>query len=163
MMKSSYILSLCAAVLLSAFQLPAHAADAVEVKSIAEREVSTAVNGKKTAHRVTVDKAVPGEEIIYTTTFKNLTGKPAGNIVITNPVPNDSIYKGGSANGANTTITFSVDGGKTYAAPDRLTVKTKEGANRSAQPADYTHIRWTYKGELGVGKSGSVSFRATIK
>ena len=163
MMKTSHISALCVAVLLSTFQLSALAADAVEVKTVAEHDVSTVSNGKKQVRRVPVDKAVPGEEIIYTTTFKNQTGKPAGNIAITNPVPNDSIYKVGSAVGVNTVIAFSVDGGKIYAAPDQLTVKTKEGAARPAQPADYTHIRWTYKGELGAGKSGSVSFRAIIK
>lgn len=163
MMKQRYIPILCAAVLLGALQLPAYAADGVEIKSMAEREVTTVVNGRKKTHLTKVDKAVPGEEIVYTTTFRNLTGKPAGNIVITNPVPNDSLYKAGSAEGRNTVITFSADGGQTYAAPGELTVKIKDGKTRAAQPADYTHIRWTYKGELGAGKTGSVSFRATIK
>jgi hypothetical protein len=73
------------------------------------------------------------------------------------------VYQGGSARGANTTITYSVDGGKQYATPDKLTVKTPDGKVRPALASDYTHIRWTYKGDLGVGKSGEVSFRAVIK
>ncbi len=155
---------LFAATLLSLFHLNAYAAPgAVEVVSIAEREVVTVKNGKKETLRSPVVKAVPGDEIIYITTFKNLTVKPAAHIVITNPVPNDSLYQAGSAIGANSAITFSVDGGKQYAAPDRLIVKTKEGKTRPALPAEYTHIRWTYKGELGVGKQGEVSFRASIK
>jgi len=156
--------ALFAAAVLAAFHLPAHAAaGTVEVKSIAEKEVETVKNGAKTIRRAPVDKAVPGDEIIYTTTFRNLADQPAANIVITNPVPNDSIYKGGSAAGANTVITFSVDGGKQYAAAGKLSVRTKEGKTRPAQPADYTHIRWTYKGTLGAGKSGEASFRAFIK
>lgn len=158
-----FIPALCAAALLTAFHLPALAADAVEVKSIAEKEVEVVKNGKKEITRVPVNKAIPGDAILYTTTFKNLIKKPAANIVITNPVPNDSIYQGGSASGANTDITFSIDGGKQYVAPDKLSVKTKEGKTRPALPTDYTHIRWAYKGELGVGKSGEVSFRAVIK
>ena len=164
MLNLRHIPAVLAAVLLTAFQLPAHAASAsVEVKSIAEREIVGVTNGKKETRRAAVDKAVPGDEIIYTTTFRNLADKPAANIVITNPVPNDSIYKGDSAAGANTVITFSVDGGKRYAAPGKLSIRTKEGKTRPAQPADYTHIRWTYKGALGAGKSGEVSFRALIK
>jgi len=159
-----FIPVICAAVLLTAYQLPALAAPgAVEVNSVAEKEVETVQNGKKTIQRAPVLKAVPGDEIIYTTTFKNVAAKPAGNIVITNPVPNDSVYKGDSASGNNTVITFSVDGGKQYAAANKLTIKTPEGKTRPALPTDYTHIRWTYLGELGVGKSGAVSFRAVIK
>ena len=161
-----FIPALCAAALLTAFHLPAQAQlapGAIEVISIAEQEITTVNNGKKEIKRIPVSKAVPGDAIIYTTTFKNLIKKPAANIVITNPVPNDSVYQGGSGSGANTDITFSIDGGKQYAAPDKLIVKTKEGKTRPALPADYTHIRWAYKGELGVGQSGEVSFRAVIK
>jgi uncharacterized repeat protein (TIGR01451 family) len=164
MQKLRFVPTLLAAVLLTAFHLSALAAPGqVEIKSIAEREVETVKNGKKETHRAPVNKAVPGDEIIYTTTFRNLAGKPVGDIVITNPVPNDSLYKADTANGANTVISFSVDGGKQYAAPGQLTVRTKDGKTRAALPADYTHIRWTYKGELGAGKTGEVSFRAVIK
>jgi len=163
MLKRRLIPALCTALLASALHLNAFAADAVEVKSVAEQEVEVVEQGKQVIKRVPVGQAVPGSEIIYTTTFKNLIDKPVGNIAITNPVPNDMVYKGGSALGANTVITYSVDGGKQYATPDKLTVKTPEGKIRPALASDYTHIRWTYKGELGVGKSGEVSFRAVIK
>lgn len=164
MLKLRFIPSVLIAVLLTAFHLPALAASGqVEIKSIAEREVETVTNGKKEIRRAPVNKAVPGDEIIYTTVFKNLAAKPVGDIVITNPVPNDSLYKADSATGANTVITFSADGGKQYAAPAQLTVRTRDGKTRAALPGDYTHIRWTYKGELGAGKTGEVSFRAVIK
>ncbi len=163
MLRLRFLPSLLAAVLLTAFHLSAFAAGQVEIKTVAEREVETVTNGKKEIRRMPVAKAVPGDEIVYTTTFRNLAAKPVGDIVITNPVPNDSLYKADSASGANTVITFSADGGKQYAAPGQLAVKTKDGKTRAALPGDYTHIRWTYKGELGAGKSGEVSFRAVIK
>jgi uncharacterized repeat protein (TIGR01451 family) len=152
------------AALLSVFSLNAFAAPGeVEMNSFAEREVMVVKNGKKVSELRPVDKAVPGDEIIYTTRFKNLTGKPAGRIVISNPVPNSSVYVANSARGNNTAITFSVDGGKSFAAADKLIIQAKEGKTRPALPAEYTHIRWTYKGDLGVGKSGEISFRAAIK
>lgn len=163
MFNRRIIPALCTALLASALHLNAFAADAVEVRNVAEQEVEIVENGKKVVKRVPVGKAVPGSEIVYTTTFRNLIDKPVGNIAISNPVPNDTVYKSGSARGANTAITFSVDGGKQYASPDKLTVRTPEGTIRPALDSDYTHIRWTYKGELGVGKSGEVSFRALIK
>ena len=154
--------------LLFAVSISAHAAPAtpgaVEIKNVAEVEVEVVDSkGNKMLKRQPVEKAVPGTEVIYTTTFKNLIAKPVGNIAITNPVPNDTTYKGGSATGANTDITFSVDGGKTFANPDKLKLKGKDGKERSALPAEYTDIRWTYKGDLGVGKSNDVSFRAVIR
>jgi uncharacterized repeat protein (TIGR01451 family) len=144
--------------------ISAHAADAVEVRNIAEVEVEVVDSkGNKTLERQPVVKAVPGTEVIYTTTYKNLIAKPVGNIVINNPVPNNTAYKSGSATGANTDITFSVDGGKRFATPDKLTVKDKDGKDRPALASEYTHIRWAHKGELAAGKSGEVSFRAVIK
>lgn len=164
MFNLNLIRTLLTATMLSLFHLNAYAAPGtVEVVSVAEREVVTLRNGKQVVLRAPVEMAVPGDEIIYTTTFKNPGVKPAAHIVITNPVPNDSLYKSGSAIGANTLITFSVDGGNQFAASDKLFIKTKEGKTRPALPAEYTHIRWTYKGDLGVGKSGEVSFRASIK
>lgn len=149
--------------LLLAFSISAHAADAVEVKNIAEVEVEVVDSkGNKTLKRQPVDKVVPGTEVIYTTTYKNLIAKPVGNIVINNPVPANTAYKSGSAIGANTDISFSVDG-KHFATPDKLTVKGKDGKDRPALASEYTHIRWAHKGELAAGKSGEVSFRTLIK
>lgn len=153
---------------LAAFVLAAHAhaapaePGAIVVQSTAEQEVEVKLpNGKTEKKRQPVAKAVPGSEVIYTTRFTNQGKQPAGNIVITNPVPENTAYVGGSAFGDNTAISFSLDG-KAYATPDKLVVNAPEG-KRPALPAEYTHIRWTYKGELPVGKTGEVGFRVKIK
>jgi uncharacterized repeat protein (TIGR01451 family) len=162
--KQHFISVLCATILLTAFAIPAHAADpgAIKISSIAEKETNVVdKDGNTQTKRTRVDTAVPGDEIIYTTTFENISNKPAGNIVITNPIPNDTTYL--MANGANTEITFSIDGGNEYATPDKLIVTDNEGDTRPALPSDYTHLRWVYKGELGVGETSKVSFRAVIK
>jgi len=162
--KQRFITVLCAAALLTAFTLPAYAADpgAIIISSIAEKEMDVVdKDGITQSKRTRVETAIPGDEIIYTTTFENISDKPAGDIVITNPIPNDTTYL--SANGANTEITFSVDGGNQYDAPDKLIVTTSEGNTRPAMTSDYTHLRWVYKGELGIGKTSEVSFRAVIK
>ncbi len=162
--KQHFICVLCTAVLLTAYALPAHAADpgAVKISSIAEKETNVLdKDGNTQTKRTRVDTAVPGDEIIYTTTFENISNKPAGNIVITNPIPNDTTYL--MADGANTEITFSIDGGNEYATPDKLIVTANEGDTRPAMPSDYTHLRWVYKGELGVCETSKVTFRAVIK
>ena len=152
--------------LLGSLSSVAQAADqgAIKLTSIAQtEEVTVGKGGKKTFKRIPAEKVVPGTDVVYTTTFENISGKPAGHIVIDNPIPNDSEYKAGSAFGKNCEILFSVDGGKKFGHAEELKVKGADGKNRTALPKEYTHIRWTYKGQLAAKKSGEVGFRATIK
>ena len=152
-------------VALGSFSLGAQADDgAIKVTSIAQVEVEVlGKDGKKTLKRIPVEKAVPGTEVIYTTTFENLINKAVSNVVIDNPVPNDTEYKAGSAFGKDCEILFSVDGGKNFAKAESLKIKNADGKERTALPKEYTNIRWTYKGQLAAGKSGEVGFRAVIK
>jgi uncharacterized repeat protein (TIGR01451 family) len=163
-LKQHFISVFFTAALLTAFTLPAHAAEpgAIKLSSVAEKRINVVdKDGKTVSTRARVDTAVPGDEIIYTTTFENISNKPAGNIVITNPIHNDTTYL--MANGVNTEITFSIDGGYEYALPDKLIVTTNEGDTRPALPSDYTNLRWVYKGVLGVGETSKVSFHTVIK
>ncbi|MFZ5502889.1 MAG: hypothetical protein ACOY3V_05090 [Pseudomonadota bacterium] len=155
---------LCA--LLSSVAWNAQAADvgAIKVKSIAETEVEVVnKDGKKEIKRTAVDKAIPGTEVIFTNVFENVSKQAATDIVINNPIPNDMEYRGGSAAGKDCVILFSIDGGTKFDSAENLKVKAEDGKERVALPKEYTNIRWTYKGQLAAGKSGEVSFRATIK
>jgi uncharacterized repeat protein (TIGR01451 family) len=148
---------------LSSSLLLAAQAGSISVKNVAETEIKVVENGVPVIKRVPVQKALPDSEIIYTTTFKNMIDKPASDIVIDNPIPNDSIYKAGSALGNNTSISYSINGGKTYGIPDALKIKGKDGKERQALPSEYTHIRWVYQGSLAAGKSSDISFRTIVK
>lgn len=144
--------------------VPVFAAGTVEFTNKAEMDVMVvSKDGKKETKRVLAKKVAPDGEVIYTTTFKNTVGKAISNVVITNPIPANMIYTNGSATGDSTVITYSVDGGKTYDAAEKLTVKSEDGKQRPAQAADFTHIRWVYKGDLANEKSSSVGFRAVVK
>src|SRR5689334_14561941 len=92
----------------------------IEFRNIAEieQEVKTP-EGKVEKKRVVAQKAIPGTEVIYTSTFRNTGKKPAGNIAVVNPVPANTTLVGGSTFGENTDITFSADGGKNWAAADK--------------------------------------------
>lgn len=164
-MKPSSMASLLAlALLTSTLSLSALAAGSIELKSIAEVEKTiTDKDGKKETKRVIAKKVPPDGVVIYTTTFKNVGLKPVGNIVINNPVAEHTEYLADSAMGENTDITFSTDAGKTFAAPEKLTVTTADGKARPALASDYTHIKWVYKGELAAGKTSEVSFKAKVK
>lgn len=140
----------------------AQQAGSIELKHVAEIEVKTTnAKGKVTIKRTPANKAIPGIEVIYTTTFKNVGNKPAGNIVINNLLPLHTTLVAGSVFGTNTDITYSVDG-KIFATPNILTVKDQAGKDIPATVKDYTHIRWSFKGNLAAGKSGQVGFRAKI-
>lgn len=167
-MKLSKIINLSLAALLagslslSTLGFSAYAAG-VEFSNKAEVDVTTMKDGKKETKRIAAKKVAPDGEVIYTTTFKNTLNKPISNIVVTNPVPANMLYSADSATGANTEIIYSVDGGKTYDAPEKLTVIGKDGKPRPAQAADFTGIRWIYKGDLATGKSSDVGFKAKVK
>lgn len=143
----------------------AHAQPAgdIEFRNTAEveQEVKTP-DGKVEKKRVAVEKAIPGTQVFYTSTFRNTGKKPAGNISIVNPVPANTTLVGGSLFGDNTQVALSADGGKTWAAPDQVTVTDKDGKKRPAGITEITHMRWTYRGELAPGKQGAVGFRVTV-
>jgi len=145
--------------------LPAHAQGAgkIELRNIAEVEKSVqTADGKTETKRVPAEKAPPGAEVIYTSTFRNQGAKPAGNVVIVNPIPANTTLVGGSAAGENTDITFSADGGKAWAPADKVRVRGADGKERPAGLSEFTHVRWVYRGELAPGKQGAVSFRVTV-
>ncbi len=103
-----------------------------------------------------------GDVLRYTIVFENTSTQDvaAGSVVITNPLPEDTLFLEGSATGQDTRITYSVDG-ETFGDPRELRVG--EGAQaRAATAADYTAIRWAYQPQLGAGESSEVSFELLI-
>ena len=141
-------------------------AQGVELTTKAEKEIEVVEKGAKIKKLVPPQKMVPGDEVVYTVSFINKGAKPAERVTVTNPVPKHTRYKDGSATSENSDLTFSVDGGKTFATADKLSVAIKDkggkDVQRSAASSDYTHIRWVLKQNLAPGQSGSVRFRAVI-
>ena len=138
-------------------------AGSIEIKIEVKKVQVTTVYGEKKVREVEAKTVVPGDELLYTIYFKNVDRVAVDNIEITDPIPKATTYKDGSAFGSGTDITFSVDGGKTYAKPDDLTVTNEKGETRRAQAADYTDIKWIFRPKLAPGKTGTASFRAIVK
>lgn len=140
------------------------AGENIRFESLAEIEVLQVNDkGEKGLVREPAKLVVPGTNVIYTNRFTNMGTEPAENLVITNPVPENMELLAGSVLPESATITYSVDNGKTYATPDRLMVAEANGQTRTAQPHDYTHIRWKITGPLPAGETGQVEFRAKLK
>jgi uncharacterized repeat protein (TIGR01451 family) len=137
---------------------------AVELKAVAEMEVEVVGDdGQKEIQRVPAEKVVPNDVVIYTIFYTNNGEEAAENFVIVNPVPEHMVYIAESADGENTEITYSVDGGNGYDIPGNLTFTDSEGKQIAAKVSDYTHIRWVLNTPVAPEGTGFVYFKAQIK
>jgi uncharacterized repeat protein (TIGR01451 family) len=136
----------------------------VEVNVVVEKEVEAiGPDGKTIIQQVPAEKVIPGDEVIYTITYTNNGDEPAENLVVNNPIPEHMQYVAGSASVSGSSITFSVDNGKSFDIPEKLTVQDVEGKPVIAKPADYTNIRWTLDHPVAPKSSGAVSYRAKLE
>jgi uncharacterized repeat protein (TIGR01451 family) len=108
-------------------------------------------------------KVVPGEVVIYTINYTNNGAEEAENFVITNPVPEHMVYLSSSAEGENSEITFSVDGGNSYDTAENLTITDAKGNQKAAKVSDYTHIRWVMHDPITPKQTGQVNFKAQLE
>lgn len=135
----------------------------VELRSEVQVEQSyTDAQGKKATRLVAPDKVIPGSQVIYIITAKNVCDKPASNVVVNNPVPEHMSYVANSASGTGTDITYSLDN-KTFARLDALTVKNPDSSNRVPRAEEIMGIRWVFTTPINAGQTGAVRFRATVK
>ena len=156
---------LSAILLMTAMSVSANAQEQghLNVTTTVQKEQVTVNEAGETERRlVAADTVVPGETVIYTITFQNISDEPAENVVITNPIDESLTYVDGSAFGPGTDIQFSVDGGQTFASREALTVD-EDGSDRPVEAKDFTHIRWVMQQELAAGAQGTARFSAFLK
>ena len=135
----------------------------LNVQTVVQKEqVSVGEDGERQVTLVPAETVVPGENVVYTITFTNISSDAADNVVITNPIAESLTYIDGSAFGPGAEILFSVDNGSTFAQRDELTV-TEEGVVRAASAEDFTHIRWVMQQELAAGAQGVARFSAVLE
>ena len=136
----------------------------VELKTTVNKVViETGEDDKPVRRLVEAVNVLPGDTLQYVISFSNkgtdVVG--AGSIVITNPLPPDTVYLEGTAQGSGTDISFSVDSGTTFGQPGDLKVM-KDDVQTASQAADYTTIRWAFKQALEAGKTGDVTFSVRL-
>jgi len=141
---------------------PAEEQGHLNVRTVVQKErIVTDHDGTARIELVAADSVAPGDDIVYTITFTNVSGKVAENIVITNPIASALSYVDGSAFGPGTEIEFSVDDGATFGRFNELVVAAG-ATERPAEADDVTHVRWTMKGDLPAGAEGMARFRARL-
>lgn len=124
--------------------------------------ISKATDGSVKYDYVEPGLVLPDDVILYEIEFENISKQDISNIVINNPIANNSKYRDSSVTGDSTEIAFSVDG-ENFASADLLKVKDKTGKTWKAKPDDYTAIRWLYKKVLKPGEKAKVTYKTTIK
>ena len=135
--------------------------------SIAQlREVTEQKDGARTTRMVPAASVSPGDVVEYVLTYANQGDAPALDANVDDAIPKGTTYLAGTATGEGAAVTFSSDGGKTFAPAVKLTYEFRlpSGAveKRIATPDEYTHVRWTLK-SVPPGATGKVAFRVKVK
>jgi len=161
-MKTLMNYTLVLAVSLLATAAYAQAGGSLQLTTVVHKEqLTVSESGESKTELVAADTVLPGDSVLYTITFVNVSEEAAENVKITNPIPQHLTYEAGSAVGAGTVIEFSVNGGSLFAAAADLTV-TEGDELRPARVEDYTHIRWVVQHDFAAGEQGTAQFRAQL-
>lgn len=135
----------------------AHAEETVSLQGEVKVERTEVVNGVEQTVLAAPTDVVPGDRLVFSTSYHNAGNEAVENFVVTNPLPGPVVLAENDA-----AFTVSVDGGASFAPLANLTVAAEAEGTRAAQPADVTHIRWTLA-RLEPGASGSVSYNAFVR
>jgi len=138
-----------------------------------EKEVIEKQNGKNVVKRVPAKDIESGAKdiesgqvLIFTLKYSNKGNENAKNVVFDNPIPKETVYEVGSAKGAGSEITFSINDGKSYKKPSMLTYEIKGAGGKKirkkASPEKYTNVRWIIPG-VPPGAGGELSYRARVR
>ena len=115
-------------------------------------------NGQSRRALVRPDKVVPGDRLVFTTSYRNSGSQPIQNFVVTNPVPPAVVL----ADPQDASFAVSVDGGAHWGALAALAVGDGQGGRRAATPADVTHLRWIIP-QIAPGATGTLEYHATVR
>lgn len=161
-MKTLTKLTLAVATLLTATLVLAQEKGHLNISTVVQKEEMTVTDsGERRTKLVPADTVVPGDSVLYTITFRNVSDDVAENVVITNPMPENLTYISGSAFAPGTVIEYSIDGGENYDLAENLTVNDSGGA-RAARAEDFTHVRFVMQDDLAPGAEGVARFRAKL-
>jgi uncharacterized repeat protein (TIGR01451 family) len=107
-----------------------------------------------------------GDTIRYTVIGKNISDKPASNLVITEPVPKGTVYvlnSSGMEGAAQ--VTYSIDGAKNYVEKPMVQVSLPNGKVESKPaPAEaYTNVRWNFAKNLGPKAAVKAMYEVKVR
>lgn len=107
---------------------------------------------------VEAEGVVPGDTLLFTTSYRNEGASAVSDFVIVNPLPTDLVLTDEAA--AQTEV--SVDGGKSWGRLAELKVVNEGGEERPATINDITHMRWVFA-RVAPSETGEVRFSARVR
>lgn len=107
---------------------------------------------------VAPEGVLPGDTLVFTTSYRNEGRETVEDFVIVNPVSPDLLLTDEAAS----LTEVSVDGGQTWGRLAGLSVVGEDGEERPANAGDITHMRWTFD-EVSPAGAGEVRFSATVR
>jgi len=107
----------------------------------------------------------PGDTIRYVLTASNVGDGLMTDPEIIDPIPGGVTYIAGSAEGVDTRISYSIDGGSTYHAWPVMYSSTNargEEITKEATPDMVTHLKWGIQRSLQPGEATTMEFRVEV-
>lgn len=109
----------------------------------------------------------PGDVIRYSVSGKNSSASPVKNLVVTQPIPQQTTYLLNSVtvknNGVN--VTYSIDNGKSFVAKPTVKVKLPDGKveTRPAPAEIYTHVRWKFEESIAPAAAVNATYQVKVR
>ena len=131
-----------------------------------EREVARYdEGGKLVLEREPVENVAAGDVLVYSLQIHNDGDAPAVKAKVVDPIPDNTVLSPDSAVGEGALITYSIDGGTSYAPYPITRVVTLAGVDEVVPvPAeDYTHVRWTLTEPLAPGQARAAHFKVRVR
>lgn len=107
---------------------------------------------------VAPEGVVPGDTLVFTTTYRNDGASAVSDFVIVNPIPSDLVLTAEAAVGTD----VSVDAGAHWGQLSDLAVVNELGEERPATAEDITHMRWVFA-NVAPHQAGEVQFTARVR
>ncbi len=126
-----------------------------DVKAV---KIVTAEDGTQRTELIEPTVIVPGDQLVFGTSYANNGADPVTNFIVTNPLPSAVRL----APDADPLLSVSVDGGKTWDVLAALAVTNPDGTTRAATHEDVTHVRWVLA-SIAPGEQGRLTYPAIIR
>lgn len=108
----------------------------------------------------------PGNVLRYSVKGQNVGNAAAKNLIITQPIPRQTVYiVGSTSNSNNAKATYSINNGKSFVENPTVQVKLPDGTvkTRSAPAEAYTHVRWTVSKALSPKAGVSAEYQVKVR
>lgn len=135
----------------------------------AEKQIITVdAEGKEVISWETLEGNVsvqPGDVIRYTLASENAGDKPASDLVVTQPVPDQTAFVADSARANGAALTYSIDGGQTFSSQPMIEETQPDGSVKMVPaPAEmYSHVRWDYGESLAPMATVRAIYEVAVK